>query len=989
MEQRKGPPIGIDLGTTDLRVSVYDGSKWRMIPDDHGYSSMPIYVAFTNSGLLVGEAAKKQAPNNPTNTIFDVTRLIGRRYSDPSVQNGIRLWPFQVKASPDDRLLVEVRWKSKLWQFTPVEILSMILMQMKENAQQNLGAIIKDAVITVPIHFNYKQRQAIKKAGMIAGLNFMQIISAPAASALFYGIEMQSQSSKTYKSKVLSLVLGEPEYNMIIYHVGAETLDVVVVTIKEHMCQVRATAGNVHLPRLDFNSTNVDHFVKILTDTCLKEANMDANMVDEVILADEFIRFPLLLSYIDQYFKRKELKVSEQLEEITAYGVAMQAFFCSVKDNKRVYSLSLCDITPFSLGIQCPLGKIAVCVPKNTAIPTIMKKRFCPCNGMTKLFEVYEDEQIIENNLLGAFELSTFPDESCKVNVSFQIHENGTLTVMAKDICSKIKNSITITDNNIQDSSKLVQEAFRYKENAKGKLPSMYKEPEEYAIGIDFGTTYSSVAVWQQNCVRVIENEYGSRLTYSAVAFTDTGRLIGDKVQREQATTDPENTIPNIKRLIGRCYDQSIQKDNESLPFKIQCDGKNRSIISVQYKNEEKLFAPEEIAATILAKMKEIVEAHLMTKVVTKAVVSVPACFSDSQRRAIKDAGDIAGLNVMQLLDEPTAAAIAYFLQKVSAKSSREKTLLIFDLGGGNLNVSIVTINEGTIRVQAVVGDTELGGEEFDNNMVCHFVEIMKEKERDISKKPTSLRRLRAACEKAKRVLSTIAETVVEIDALDKGFDFYSVITREEFEELNKSLFERSISCVKRCLEDAKMNTSRIDEVVLVGGSTRIPKMQQVLQEFFNGKELCQSMNPDEAIVYGAAVQAAILSGNDDIHCEKFNISELQDVTSLSFGLENNGSLSTEEIKEMKETADRYKKLDEENKARAVALNHLENLAYEVKAKARDPSVSASDKRALEEAADKVIEWLDIDHHAGIEDINDKKKQLENTKGKGKVIYLV
>jgi heat shock 70kDa protein 1/2/6/8 len=257
-------------------------------------------------------------------------------------------------------------------------------------------------------------------------------------------------------------------------------------------------------------------------------------------------------------------------------------------------------------------------------------------------------------------------------------------------------------------------------------------------------------------------------------------------------------------------------------------------MVAVNYKNKEKLFAPEEIAAMILSKMKEIAEAHLNTKG-TKAVISVPASFNDSQRKAIKDAGAIAGLNVMQLINEPTAAAVAYYMQKINGNSSIDKTLLIFDLGGGNLDVSIVMIKEHSIRVQAVAGDTNLGGEDFDNNMVYHCVEkFMKEKRRDIRNKPRSLRRLRAACEKAKRVLSTNAQTVVEIDALDEGNDFRCVITRKAFEEFNEGLFRRSISCVDKCLEDAMIDKSCIDEVVLVGGSTRIPRMQQLLQVRFH-----------------------------------------------------------------------------------------------------------------------------------------------------------
>ncbi|KAJ1692977.1 hypothetical protein LUZ63_009675 [Rhynchospora breviuscula] len=313
-------------------------------------------------------------------------------------------------------------------------------------------------------------------------------------------------------------------------------------------------------------------------------------------------------------------------------------------------------------------------------------------------------------------------------------------------------------------------------------------------------------------------------------------------------------------------------------------------MILVQHKGEDKYFAPEEIAAMVLSKMKEMAEAHLNFQV-TKAVISVPASFSDSQRKSIKDAEVIAGLNVMQLLNEPTAAAIAYYFQKVDALSRDAKTLLIFDFGGGHIDVPIVKIHEGTIKVQAVVGDTKLGGEDLDSNMVAYFVKkFMEEENRDISNKPRSLRRLRAACEKAKRVLSTNAQTVVEIDALDDGIDFRSAITRDYFEELNRRLFQRSIGCVKRCLEEAQINRTCIDEVILVGGSTRIPKVQKLLQDFFNRKELCKSMNADEAVAYGAAVQAAILRGNNN--CDKFNKLKIQDITSLSFGLKSeNGAI--------------------------------------------------------------------------------------------------
>ncbi|KAJ3690694.1 hypothetical protein LUZ61_019858 [Rhynchospora tenuis] len=918
--RRKGPAIGIDLGTAYTCAALFDGRCCRMIPDNQSLTAMPSYVAFTNLGVLVGEAAKRQAMQNPTNTIFDIIRLIGRCYFDPSLKNDLRRWPFKVTPCQNDRLLVQVHWKGKLWQFSPVEICSMILMQIKENAEKNLRATITDAVITVPVRFNYEQRQAIKEAGMIAGLNFMQIISAPGASALFYSTVWLSKNSTMPSNIPRSTFTSEPEeYNMIIFDLGAGTLDVALITTKDDVCKVRATAGDDHLGGSDFDKNMVCHFVNSLerhTDisdifraisehrtaiemakvalkfnelnkelfikcvntiiTCLRDANMAAGMVHEVILVGGSTRIPWLQFHINQHFKGK-LKVTDHLETAVAYGAALQASFLNV---------------------------------------------------------------------------------------------NGTLKVTAEEIFTGTRNSITLTTNNIEDSQKRLWEALLYKEgNTTGQSSKQNVEPEEYAIGIDFGTTYSCVAVWRHNGVKIIENEYGNHATFSCVAFTGTGRLIGDTANKD--TINPANTIARWRQAL--CSRGDCRYD--------------------------------------LSKMKEIAETHLSSKV-TKAVISVPACFSDSQRKAIKDAGVIAGLNVMQLLNEPTAAAIAYYLQKmVGAESPDARTLLNFDLGGGNLDVSIVTINEGNIQVQAVVGDTNLGGEDFDNNLVFYFVEkFRKEKNRDISNKPRSLRRLRAACEKAKRVISTRSQTVV----------------------------------------------------------------QQLLQDFFNGKELCKSINTDEAVAYGAAVRAAILNANKD--SEKFNILNLQDITSLSFGLkymdgsimnvlipkhtpvltkkellimtcsdqqssfsievqecelasmtvfnlsgmttkgrrnlkinlcfevddsgilnltakdmstseknetvisQKNGSLTPEEIEKLVEAEARYKEEDAKHKVRVAALNSLEYFAYRMKAIARDPKVSASDKILMEEAAYQAIAWLNTNHSTEIEEIDNWKRHLEAIK---------
>ncbi|ESQ29649.1 hypothetical protein EUTSA_v10023343mg [Eutrema salsugineum] len=399
----------------------------------------------------------------------------------------------------------------------------------------------------------------------------------------------------------------------------------------------------------------------------------------------------------------------------------------------------------------------------------------------------------------------------------------------------------------------------------------MATKGEGPAIGIDLGTTYSCVGVWQHDRVEIIANDQGNRTTPSYVAFTDSERLIGDAA-KNQVAMNPVNTVFDAKRLIGRRFsDTSVQSDMKLWPFKIIPGPADKPMIVVNYKGEEKQFAAEEISSM-------------------NAVVTVPAYFNDSQRQATKDAGVIAGLNVMRIINEPTAAAIAYGLDK-KATSVGEKNVLIFDLGGGTFDVSLLTIEEGIFEVKSTAGDTHLGGEDFDNRMVNHFVQEFKRKnKKDISGNPRALRRLRTACERAKRTLSSTAQTTIEIDSLFEGIDFYSPITRARFEELNMDLFRKCMEPVEKCLRDAKMDKSTVHDVVLVGGSTRIPKVQQLLQDFFKGKELCKSINPDEAVAYGAAVQAAILSGEGN---EKVQDLLLLDVTPLSLGLETAGGVMT------------------------------------------------------------------------------------------------
>jgi heat shock 70kDa protein 1/2/6/8 len=411
------------------------------------------------------------------------------------------------------------------------------------------------------------------------------------------------------------------------------------------------------------------------------------------------------------------------------------------------------------------------------------------------------------------------------------------------------------------------------------------------AIGIDLGTTYSAVAVYLNGKCEVIANDQGNRTTPSYVAFNEREFMVGSSA-KNQSSMNPTNTVFDAKRLIGRKHsDPVVQSDMKHWPFTVVPDSNQKCQIKVQYKGEEKQYQPEQISSMVLTYMKEIAESYLGGNV-TDAVVTVPAYFNDAQRQATKDAGVIAGLNVLRVINEPTAAAMAYGIDK----KDQDQNILVFDFGGGTFDVSILNIADGIFEVLSTNGDTHLGGEDLDNRLVDHMIQefTRKNKGKDIRQSERSIRRLRTACERAKRTLSTSTQASIELEALYDGIDFFTNITRAKFQSLCDDLFRGCIEPVEKALRDAKLDKGQIDEIVLVGGSTRIPRVQELLETFFNGKKLNKGINPDEAVACGAAIQAAVMSNNDE---QNVDDALIIDVASLSLGVEVQGEVMEPVIK--------------------------------------------------------------------------------------------
>ncbi|XP_047963282.1 heat shock cognate 70 kDa protein 2-like [Salvia hispanica] len=611
--------------------------------------------------------------------------------------------------------------------------------------------------------------------------------------------------------------------NVLIFDLGGGTVDVTVATIAGDVIEVKATAGNTYLGGQDMDNRMVNHFV------------------------GEFI-----------IKKGKDMRVNPR---------AIRRLKNACERAKRILSSSL--ETPIEIELLFDGIDLFTSITR-AKFNDLNMDLFNMCMELVKkcLSDANVDKSNVDEVVLVGGS-SRIP----KVQEMLKEFFNG------KEACKTINPDEAVAYGAAVLAAKLSGEGNEKVQNV--VLSDVTPLSLGRAIGIDLGTTYSCVGAWQHDRIEIIANDQGNRTTPSYVAFTAEERLIGDAA-KNQVTNNPINTVFDAKRLIGcKFSDATVQRDIIYYPFKIIPGAGGKPMFAVTYKGEEKQFSAEEISSMVLTKMKDIAEAYLGSTV-TDAVITVPAYFNDSQRQATKDAGAIAGLNVMRIINEPTAAAIAYGLDK-RCTSSMAKNVLIFDLGGGTFDVTIATIDGDSIKVKATTGDTHLGGQDMDNRMVNHFVKEFKSKNgKDISGNPRAIRRLKNACERAKRILSSCLETPIEIDMLFEGIDLSSGISRAKFNNLNMDLFNKCMELVDKCLSDANVDKSIVDEVVLVGGSSRILKVQELLKEYFNGKEACKTINPDEAVAYGAAVLAAKLSGEGN---EKVQNVVLSDVTPLSLGI--------------------------------------------------------------------------------------------------------
>ncbi|KAF6777324.1 hypothetical protein AHF37_03052 [Paragonimus kellicotti] len=795
----------------------------------------------------------------------------------------------------------------------------MVLGKLKEFAEGYLGKNVTHAVVTVPAYFNDAQRQATKDAGVIAGLKVLRIINEPTAAAIAYGLDKK-----------------EGEKNILVYDLGGGTFDVSLLTIENGVFEVVATSGDTHLGGEDFDQRVTDYFIKSykkktgkdasqnkktvqklrrevekakrtlstaqttrleiedffngepfseqltrarfeelnidffrntisIIKQVIKDSGMEQSQIDEIVLVGGSTRIPKVQQLIKEFFNGKEPSRGINPDEAVANGAAVQAGVIGGVESTG--GVVLLDVCPLTLGIETVGGVMTKLISRNTVIPTKKSQVFSTAadNQPTVTIQVFEGERTMtaNNHFLGKFDLTGIPPAPRGV---------PQIEVGAEDKGTGNKNKIVINKDqnrlNPEEIEKMISDAERFAADDK-KLSERMEAKNSFE-----GFAYQLKTQLDDKLKEKLSADEHSTIKTAveeAISWIDSH----PQAETEEIQERKKKLEQIVQPIMSKLYQQT---GGAPPPTGEAVTNKNgKPYISVKVGKEDRVFAPEEISAMVLGKLKEFAEGYL-GKNVTHAVVTVPAYFNDAQRQATKDAGVIAGLKVLRIINEPTAAAIAYGLDKKEG----EKNILVYDLGGGTFDVSLLTIENGVFEVVATSGDTHLGGEDFDQRVTDYFIKSYKKKTgKDASQNKKTVQKLRREVEKAKRTLSTAQTTRLEIEDFFNGEPFSEQLTRARFEELNIDFFRNTISIIKQVIKDSGMEQSQIDEIVLVGGSTRIPKVQQLIKEFFNGKEPSRGINPDEAVANGAAVQAGVIGG-----VESTGGVVLLDVCPLTLGIE-------------------------------------------------------------------------------------------------------
>ncbi|KAK3912222.1 Heat shock cognate 71 kDa protein [Frankliniella fusca] len=929
------PTIGIDLGTTYSVVGVFRSRKPEIVSDfETGKRIIPSCVAFNEMGCTVGQTAKELAS---TNTLYDAKRLIGRPYEEVDADRDFINWSFTVR-NDGGTPKYEIERDGMPVLVAPEVVSSKVLATMKSIAENNcLEEKVSKAVITVPAYFSESQREATKTAGRMAGLEVIGLLNEPAAAALAYGYGKHKEGTVvifdlgggTLDLAVIRMTKGD-DFRLLAYggdtHLGGQDFDNVLLNfilkdIKDTMkTNLRDDPEALHMLRQAIElakrklstkpQTDVNAYIarakkgyrKTITrglfeELCLplfkkavdllpvvlKEAKVRKDEVDDVVLVGGSTRILKVQAMVRDFFGKEPVK-SMNPDEAVALGAAIWA--AKLTGEQGAKDVRLRDVASLSLGVADPSGVMAVIIPRGAALPAAVTKTFTTTrdNQEEAEFKVCQGLRAnwADNHLLGFLTL-TIPARrkgTVDIDASFQLDLDGVLKVTAKERQSGETARAEFQSEGRQSTQEHRNRCSSATSTSTAIVPALGSGP---VIGIDLGTTYSVAAVYQKGKVEIFINDSGSRTTPSVVGFLNGDSYVGEAAKDLPACCQ----VFDAKRLIGRSYNDTLALGaGTHWPFMVIEKKGNPAIRVVVKENVKEDFSPEEISAMVLKNLKETAEASLQ-KNISRAVVTVPAFFNERQREMTKQAGKLAGLDVIAMINEPTAAAIAYGLDKKKGPNDAKKTIFIYDLGGGTFDVSVMTVEGNDFTVLASGGDTQLGGQDFDARLMNALLQEISTNH-GVMLDSASLQDLRRLCELTKRRLSSHPEVPASQFFARHALNFQTKVTRARFEDLCSDLFKKTLTIAADVLASAKVSVKDIHEVVLVGGSTRIPKVRIMLRDFFDGKEPRTSINPDEAVAYGAAVHAAMLGGGGG---ELSNLVKLKDVTPLSLGIRCEGGI--------------------------------------------------------------------------------------------------